>query len=249
MKKIVVFTEGRGELIFMRHLLLQMVGNGRLSIQCLELHSDQLRPASYQLSVDNPSVYSVIISVGTDEKVLSEIVEQYQGYLDKGFQIIGIRDMYSKQYEERLRLINHENNETIAEVNNYFIDKARKIINSLDNHLSIHLFFAIMELEAWFLGMYDTLERINPALTADRINNELGFDLRVIDPETSFFHPSVDFSRVLHLAGIGYGKHVADMERIVSTITLDDIELIANENRCNSFALLFSEIQRELEEA
>ncbi len=106
-----------------------------------------------------------------------------------------------------------------------------------------------MELEAWLLGMFGNLERIDPLLSPENIRNGLGFDLQVIDPETTFFHPAVQFEQVLRLANRAYGKHGDEMESIVSGITLDDMRDVVAAGRCRSFTSFLSEIQREFDES
>lgn len=105
-----------------------------------------------------------------------------------------------------------------------------------------------MELEAWLLGFYENFERIDASLTAENIKDNLGFDLRVTDPETTFSQPAIQLEQVLNLVNKKYDKHKSEIESIVSNITLDDLEHLIGNGRCESFALFFSEIKREIEE-
>lgn len=249
MKNVVVFTEGKSELIFIRHLLTQIIGYQDLSFDCLELHSDSERPASWQFRNPNALVYYLIINVGTDEKVLSEIEARSQKYIARGFEIIGIRDMYCELYQKRLRQIHQAENVINDDVNSFFIQKSQERIQGLENADKIHFFFAIMEIEAWFLAIYWNLERIHHSLSAENIRNQLGFELEVIDPETTFFRPAAKLKQILLLANRNYDKHEHEVESIVSSITLDDITQAINSNRCRSLRAFVYEIQREFEES
>ncbi len=243
MKKIVVFTEGRGELIFLRHILIKLIGLNDLSFECFSLISDELRNIPYPYINVNAPVHYLIINVGTDERVLSAIEERYEGYLSRGYEIIGLRDMYCKRYQERSPTY------IAQDANDYFRNSSEEYVQRFTNPEKIHFFFSIMELEAWLLGLYCFLERLDPLLTTENINNQLGFNLEAIDPETTFYHPAIDFGRILNLANINYDKHIGQMESIVSHITLDDINRLLQRNRCSSFALLYKEIEREFYES
>lgn len=241
MKKIVVFTEGRGELIFIRHLLIQIVGYEHLSFQCFDLISDTYRKVSYTLDNPNALIYFEIINVGTDTRVLSSITKYHNRYIELGYDIIGLRDMYSEEYKKKSGVINQD-------VSSYFQDLVKDYLNKLNNPERIHFFFAVMELEAWFLGLYKILERVNPLLNVENIRVQLGFDLEAVDPETNFFHPAIKFAQVLNLANINYDKHTGEVESFVSRILLNDIHDFVSADCCNSFVLLFSEIQRQYDE-
>lgn len=100
----------------------------------------------------------------------------------------------------------------------------------------IQVFFAIMELEAWFLSMYQLFQKIHPSLTVPFIEEKIGFDLSKVNPEEQFFHPANEFSLILNLVGITYNKSFDQMEGILSKIDSTDIRNSLENNRCNSFA-------------
>ena len=242
MKRVVVFTEGLGELIFIRHILFQIIRSDHLSIECFELNSDSLYSVPYPFSSSTALIHFEIISVGNDERVLSEINDRHQRYVERGYEIIGLRDMFSEQYQKKTRQIDHT-------VNQEFIETVAAIIRGMNVVNKIHFFFEIMELEAWLLGMYKNFERIDPTLTTENIRSHLGFDLHTIDPETTFFHPAVQFGQILNIVNINYDKHKDQMESIVSGISREDITNLVGLLHCNSFALLILEIQREYGES
>jgi hypothetical protein len=242
MKKIAIFTEGQGELIFTRHLLIQTIGYERLSFECFDLHSDRLRSVAYSHHSPNAIIHYQIINVGTDERVLSAIVDRQEKLIEQGHEIVGLRDMYSEAYRKK-------SNQIDASVNEFFINTFNRIVAQLSGAGSVRFFFAIMEIEAWLLGMYGIFERMDATLTPQKIKDKLGLDLQVIDPEKSFFRPASQLKQVLALAGMRYDKHRSEMENIVSKITLDDLENLAHSNRCASFASFFQEIKREFSEA
>lgn len=110
MKKVVVFTEGQGELIFVRHVLIQLVGYEQLSFECFDLKSDRLLNVPYKRNPPNARIHYQIINVGTDERVLSAIVERYEKFVNMGFEVVGLRDMYSAEYKKKTTQINQNIN-------------------------------------------------------------------------------------------------------------------------------------------
>lgn len=242
MKKVVVFTEGQSELIFVRHLLIQLIGYERLSFECFDLKSDRLMIVPFKHNPPTPLIHYLIINVGTDERVLSAIVERSEKYLGQGFEVVGIRDMYSAEYKKKSNRIDQR-------INDLIFSAVHNVINGLSNADKIHFFFAIMELEAWLLGFHENFERLDASLTADHIRDNLGFDLRTTNPETAFFQPAIQLEQVLDLANRKYDKRKSEMESIVSKITIDDLKHLADSDRCGSFALFFSEFQREFAES
>ena len=242
MKKFVVFTEGKSELIFVRHFLIQIIGYEHLSFQCFDLVSDKYRSVPYELENPHSRIYFEIINVGTDERVLSAIREYGEKYISLGFEIIGLRDMFSERYRKRSNRIEQN-------VNNHFFNITNEYIQQLENPEKIYFFFAIMEFEAWLLGFHNIFERLDVSLTLENIRNQLGFDLENSDPENTFFHPSVALAEILNIANIPYGKHQGEVESLVSKINFDDIMHLVESNRCNSFALFFLKIQQRYDEA
>lgn len=242
MKKVAIFTEGQGELIFVRQLLIQTVGYNDLSFECIELHSDSFHDVPYRYSSNDPIVHYQIVDVGNDERVMSIIAERQERLVRMGYEIVGLRDMYSAAYKKRSNHIDHN-------VTNSFIESAQNTIQKMVNADKIHFFFEIMEFESWLLSMYNLFGKMNPILTCDYIRENLGFDLRTINPETQLFHPAVEFGDILRLIGEEYTKSFGQMESILSHLNTEDLNNAIENRRCNSFAIFFTEIQRELREA
>lgn len=96
MKKFAVFTEGQGELIFVRHLLFQIIGYEHLSVECFALRSGRLLDVPYKYETVSAKVHVMVVNVGNDEKVLSAIAGREERLVGQGYEIIGLRDMYSR---------------------------------------------------------------------------------------------------------------------------------------------------------
>ncbi len=119
-----------------------------------------------------------------------------------------------------------------------FVDGANNTIATMSQPEKIHLHFAIMEFEAWWLCMYPLLAKIDSQLTVEFIAQQLEYDLSTLDAEEAFFHPVATLNTILSLVGGRYEKHFSEVESIMSKMTFDDIcEVLMEENnpRCNSF--------------
>lgn len=243
MKKIAIFTEGQSELMFIRYLLLTIIDNSRLSYECIKLKSERTYHYPYiKYDSPDPDFYFIIINVGNDERVLSSIKEREEGLFGKGYhEIIGLRDMYCEVYDKRStgRIDNG--------LSEQFINRSTNVISDMSNPEAISLFFSIMELEAWFLSMYNLFQKINPALTLEYIERECGYNLKNIDPQTNFYRPSNEIIRIMNLIGIDYDKHIEDIDRITNRMEGSDYTDAFENERCQNFMLFYQKIQSIVE--
>jgi len=237
MKKIAIFTEGQGEQIFIRHLLIQVIGYSDLSFNCQKLYRHNLQDVSYQYPNQNAKFHFLIINAGNDEKVLSLLVERIDKLRMVGYEkFIGIRDMYCDTYQKRSPVTVDET------LNQQMIDSANKVIQNMNNPDQIVFCFSIMELEAWILSMHNLFTRINKKLTLEYIQQELGYNLRDIDPQMVFYKPSDEIDNILKLIGSRYTKKYGDMASICDKIVTTDFQDAKANDRCKSFAILYSDI-------
>ena len=237
MKKIAVFAEGQSEQIFVRHLLTTLLGLDKISFECFRLCGGRMDFVPYQHRNDDAEVHILIVNVGNDEKVLSAVKEREKKLIEKGFEkIIALRDMYSQEYKKRACGVIDDN------VTRIFIERANVTIRNMTDPAKIKMHFAIMELEAWFLGMYNVFERLDPTLKVDYIERQLGFNLSRINPQTEFFKPADIVNKVLQLVGLQYQKTKDDVESICSKIGGTDFLNVFENGRCSSFKAFYDEV-------
>lgn len=237
MSKVAIFVEGQSEQIFIRHLLLQTMDCSKVSFTCLRLYAGKTIPARFDYPNPHAEMSFLIVNVGQDEKVLSEIKEREEDLIKQGFdRIIGLRDMYSEKYLKRSPS-GIDNSVTRA-----FIDGWNSTIQSMSEPSKIKMHIAIMELEAWFLAMYDIFSRINSRLSVDYIEKELGFNLADIDPQNEFFKPAEEVHRIFQIVGARYQKSKHDVESICSRINTNDLCNAFKNRRCSSFRNFYEEM-------
>jgi hypothetical protein len=236
LKKIAIFTEGQTELIFIRHFLLRILDPSRLSFECFDLLSHRQFVVPFKHSNPYAEVHFLILNVHGDEGVLSSIKEREENLFEKGYEkIIGLRDLYSDEYMKRSYVINDR-------ISRLIIQKSYQTIGEMRNFERIQLYFAIMEIEAWFLGMYTIFQKIESLLTVDYIKQNLNIDLRTTDPQKSFFQPSNQVDQIFQLCGGEYKKKQAEVERICTNIDTSDLDAALENNRCTSFNEFYHEL-------
>ena len=221
MRKIAVFTEGQTELIFVREFLLRLIDNSKLSFICMELLARKYFYVPYEYSSPNPEIHFLIVNVHGDEGVLSSISDREKSLIEKsGYEkIIGLRDMYSEAYEKLSPGIINDS------VTKRLIQGYKLTIQNMVYSDKVELYLAIMEIEAWFLAMYNVFQKIDTVLTIDFIKQNLRIDLRNTDPQKEFFKPSRQVQDIFGLCGMQYNKKESDIN-----------------NRCNAFDAFYQMI-------
>ena len=231
MKKVVIFVEGNTELIFVREYLRKRFEYEDLEIECRKRQFNRFDEVPFQIPNPKAKFHFRIIDSGSDVKVLDDILEDEQFLRNLGYQkIIGLRDMYSENYIKIVK----QSKVIKADINQKFIDGSQARINrEAKKPDSISFCFAIMEVEAWLLGIGEIWEK--KGISNQMIFKELGYDLSKIDPEVTFFHPAREVEKILAIAEKNYDKHAKEVESLVGKITKQDFETLIESNKCNSF--------------
>lgn len=238
MKKVAIFTEGQTELIFVRELLLRLIDPSKMRLECMELLAYRLTPVPYLHFCPNPELYFLIINVHGDEAVLSSIRDREKRLVEEGRyeKILGLRDMYSDAYK---RLSPSAINDNVSK---QLIQSHNSTIQNMTYSNRIKLHFAIMEIEAWFLAMYNIFQKIDSRLTIDNIQEKLGIDLKNIDPQTEFFRPCNQVNDIFVLCERQYSKKRGDCELICTRMELVDFDNARENGRCKNFDAFYQEV-------
>jgi hypothetical protein len=121
-------------------------------------------------------------------------------------------------------------------VNKCFIDAHNTTIQTrAKKPESISMCFAIMETEAWFLGLSHIFEKMDARLTHPFIHENTKHDLETNDPEKTVFHPATTLSDIYNLIGQKYRKHEGDIEAILNLTDKTDFEYLLSSDKCQSF--------------
>lgn len=232
MRKVVIFVEGQGELIFVREFLLRW-HNYAVQLECrIILRDDNVHRADFDFPNLHADVHYRIICVGGDAKLLTRLLKYEQYLINEGYEkIIGLRDMYSEEY------VDQTNSRSVdASLNEQFKNGILKTINARAvRPNSIKFCFATMELEAWWLGIPSLWNFLGEG---DSQNHQVFFD----DPEL-VFHPAPLIGRLEQLRGSTYAKKKDEVNSIVSQIKREHYVELHESQRCPSFCEFVSHIQ------
>ena len=231
-RKTAVFVEGQTELVFVRETLAKWFGyeGERLGFDCYSLQNNEFFDVAYTFGSPNSENYYMLVSVGNDNSVLSKILARMQQLKKLDYQlVIGLRDMYSSQY-----IMDAKERSVVPEINMRHIAATNQIIEESGEAGSIKMHFAIMEVEAWLLGMSQYLVALNEKLTPSFIKAETNIDLNE-DPETSVFHPAASLDKIYRLVGKNYNKHLSDISSIMAVLEKEDIISLIHSGHCATF--------------
>jgi hypothetical protein len=235
MVRVVIFTEGQSEMIFIRRYLLLTIDNSKLSFNCFKLYSHKLAQVQFYSTFKSldPKIYFLIIDVTGDGSVISAIRERGNNYLESGYDfVIGIRDLYCEEYEKR------SPGRIDGELSKKFIENSIMVLQEKLNLDKVIVIYSIMELEAWFLGMYNLYFKINRELTVENILGKLNLDLRNVDPQKEFYKPTYEIDKIFNLIGMKYEKSVSFLEMITSHMETTDFREAIENGRCENFRIL-----------
>jgi hypothetical protein len=238
LKKIAIFAEGQTEQIFVREFLLRVLDPAKLSFECLELKAHRFSVVPYKYANPHAEIHFMIIDVHGDEGVLSSVREREKDLIEKsGYErIIAMRDMYTEAYIKR------SPGRIDDSVTEDFIRSHNAIIQNMTYPSQIRLHFAIMEVEAWFLGMYNLFSKVDPILTVEYIREKLNIDLTITDPQKEYYRPSQQVSMICELCGRSYSKRKDEVESICSNMESADFENARENGKCRCFTDFYGEI-------
>jgi hypothetical protein len=238
MKRVAIFTEGQSEQIFVRNFLMKLIDNAKISFECLKLLAGTVRPVRYNFTSPSATIHFMIIDVANDAGVIDAIKNREQGLLSAGYQrVVGLRDMYCAVYDKRSA------GKIDQTVSRQIEEAILGEINQMSQPERISVFFEVMEFEAWILGMYNLLGKIEPRLSVENIKNTMGIDLHDIDPQTEFYRPYQILKEILGMAEIEYKKRFGDTEKLTALMDAEDFEDAIKRNRSASFKKFYTEMQ------
>ena len=213
MKKMAIFVEGETELRFIDRLLQEIADEKNLQIVLERAFGGGGRIVrTYNVVADSGSgseknFYIRIVNSGTDNRVGSDIRENYEALINLGFSaIIGVRDVYPLLLKNLPSL------------------RTGLRYRLRTKPISVDFVLGVMEIEAWFLAEHTHFPRIHPRLSASRIAAMHGFDPSVDDMQLRP-NPALDIHNAYSLEGLAYQKKGSQIQRTVETLDYADMYL------------------------
>jgi hypothetical protein len=199
LKKYAFFVEGQTEMLFLRHLLVNMAGD-----RAIAFHEEQLHAHSYiQLrsdEINGQELFALIVDCRSDASVVSAIRERHASLTAAGYEeIVGLRDLYpiARVDEQRLR------------------DRLAALLPTVGAPVSLVL--AIAEVEAWFVQEETHYERLSPLMTVQHVEQHTGFSFAA-DSAENLHHPAEWLDSVYQTAGMRYTKKRSRVERTLGAL-------------------------------
>ena len=220
-RKVALFVEGLTEQVFVRDFLLKWYDwdTSKVGLNCYTLNAGNEHYAPYPHGTVDSENYYQIFNVGNDNSVLSVMIERSDRLQKAGYTlVVGLRDMFNKVYHQKTF---DKNNQRVIdpELNERFVQSAEDTIEVAAKHIDLCLHYAIMEVEAWILGMPSYMKQLQD----------------ITDPETEIYHPAAKLAELRSLEGLTYDKHREEINNIVGNLTKDDYLALLHSGRCQSF--------------
>jgi len=208
-KKLAIFVEGQTERIFITRLLQEIAGYKKVSVEVYQVRGDKanrkIQPLKSNL-IEVAPFFILLYDCGCDSHVLSDIKKQHNSLTNNGYEkILGLRDLHPEPLKNRTQVENGIKG---------FLKTFQK------NGIPISMILVIMEIEAWFLGEYSFLTKIDSCLTSNFILHNLGFDLNALDVE-QIPHPSEALNKIYQLIQRSYDKSETTVEEIASLLNYE----------------------------
>lgn len=212
MKRIAIFVEGQTEQIFIHRLVREILGDDDVSIVLKRSvggtkipKQELVKGASFSR---NPNYFILINDCGSDNRVKSEIIDNFENLSDKGYDyILGVRDLYP-----------------LSEVDYPRLEKGMNFLPSRykSYHDLFKIIIVIQEVETWFLAETHHYQKVDKRLNGHFISKYLGFNPFAIDV-TQRKHPSKDLNDIYRLVGKSYTKRYWQVEKLVNRLDFDNV--------------------------
>lgn len=228
MKRLAIFVEGQTERLFVEKLLTEITTANRLHIESRIAFGGATTNRVF-LSISRTSapstadLFILLIDSRGDSSVVSDIRDQYSALSAAGYSaILGLRDIFPRPVTD-----------TPA------IRAATAAVLADRTLIPVHICFALVESEIWFIADYAHFQRSDASLTLANIKMRLGWDPST-DDLTLRTHPSCDLKEIYRLVGKSYSKKERQVLRILSHIDFGFLR--ANAHRTPDLKLLYDHL-------
>ena len=194
MNKLAVFVEGYTELLFIDHLISEIIGAHDCVIEHMCIRGGRrVKRTMSTIGATKPCTgeryYIMIVDCGGDNQVGTRVLEEHNNLTQSGYdKIIALRDV-GPTY-------------TISEIN-LLENGLKKYMNA--SLIPVNFILAVMEVEAWFVAECAHFRKISSKITIPRIISELGFNPE--DDDLSLrVSPSSDIENIYMIGGEHYVK-------------------------------------------
>jgi hypothetical protein len=206
MKKVAIFVEGWTEFFFISRLIEEMAGFGKVHQIMMHQHGGSPHLFRKLGSEDVADIELLLMNCCSDGKVKSFILENRGRLVNQGYSlIIGLQDLYPKPLEAW--------------------DRFEAGLNEGLEYPGIEMLMAlqVMEAEAWFLNESKHYEKIDSALTIQKIIEATNFNPALDCAEVKVDRPAKLLDRIYQIVGLRYTKTQSEIHRTVAALDYDEL--------------------------
>ena len=207
MRRLAIFVEGLTEELFAERFLTEVARGRGLGIEKRRASGGKVAKRTFtRLTAPSgsspPQFYALIVNCGTDNRVKSDIMDNYASLVSQGYRtIIGMRDAYPDA-------------KSLVEVPRLRKSLAYKIPTK---PCDVTFVLGVMEIEAWFIPEDTHFSRVCAKLTLEKIKKAMGFDPSEADIQRRRC-PANDLDAIYRLARIRYIKEEASIRRTLNAL-------------------------------
>jgi len=205
MKKLAVFVEGLTEQLFVDRLISEIAGRHTIAIEHRKMLGKAARPRWRILKASrlepNQDYFILIVDCSADNRVKSEILDQYDSLVSNGYSaIVGIRDVCPEFPHAQIPQL-----------------RAGLQYKLRTKPVCVAFALGVMEIETWFISEHTHFSRLSPKLTTDYISGCVGFDPSKDDIQLRF-HPAADLDSIYQLVNHRYTKKRAFLQNTTNLL-------------------------------
>lgn len=233
LKRVAVFVEGLTEQMFVTKLFEEVLTNDKLAIINTKMTGGSTCPINIrtiraEVEDENTEYYILIVDCSGDGTVKSYMLDQRQSLIDAGYSVIlGLLDLFPRRPEE-------------------FHRKLMGLLYGVPQKpIPIKFTLSIAEIESWFIGEASHFLNIDPALTCQLIDDNIGYDPSVHNVE-EIEQPSSDLNDIYQIVGKNYIKNKDALQETIDALDYSEI-YFALPNRIPSLSDFISKVNEALD--
>lgn len=222
MKKVAIFTEGESDMIFSAYLIKVIFGLDKIKLKYINRRTKDEYQRDCKPEEGCGQHYEfTIFNCGNDKRVNNSLKEDGPSMVQKGAYdlVFGLRDLGSQEYDKLAK------GKIDPKITKALISDIRAV---LDEFNGVKIFFAVMELEAWYLALTNCL--VKAGFDLDKIVINKKNNLAKIDSEKEFYDPK----KIIKSFCTAY-KETNFAHKIGSKLEKSDLETIKSSRKAEHF--------------
>ncbi|PJD96270.1 MAG: hypothetical protein CK425_06160 [Parachlamydia sp.] len=236
-KKIAIYVEGQTEQIFLNRLIQVWWDYSGIEIKNIKIMAgEEKKPLVQDFQSPDPETYFLICDVAGVGGLASTIASRSKKQHEKGFKIIGLRDLYANDFCSLPANVDR----SLEIIKNF---KKSLLIQKCHCPDEINIYLAVMEIEAWLLAFTEAIAKW-AKISEETILNKISENLHtpeIINLER-IKRPSILLRDLGEIGLRQQSKSVGAITLMVNNIDREHIEKVHASNQIPSFNKFWNEL-------